>query len=77
MKKGYLVCKSAYDSLEELNITKKQLEEQNKKDDTKGDPFSLTGSRPKEEDGNTIKVIKCPLTGDYIEKSKVRKTFFC
>ena len=37
----------------------------------------VTSVVPPKEDGNTIKVIKCPLTGDYIEKSKIRKTFFC
>lgn len=48
------------------------LDEQNNKDKEKN--FSMLS---KKEDKSAIKVFKCPLTGNFVEKSKVRKVFFC
>jgi hypothetical protein len=57
MLKGYLVCKSYYENLEEMTIDNKDGTEN--KDETK------------------IKCIKCPLTKKPVEKSKIRKVYFC
>ena len=57
MLKGYLVCKSFYESLEEVTIDNK-------------DEFNLN-------DETKITCIKCPLTKKPVEKSKIRKVYFC
>lgn len=70
MTKGYLICKSVYDTLEDFVVDKKALDAQSKKEkEQKTDPFSLTAlSKPKDEkDG--VKVFRCPLTNDLVEKS--------
>ena len=71
MQKGYLVCKSAFEKIQEFTVDKKSLEESKEKDKP-----AESRAKPK-DDKNSVKVIRCPLTGDIIEKSKVRKVFFC
>jgi len=58
MLKGYLICKSYYESLEEIIVDNK-------------DGFVSKNEETK------IKCIKCPLTKKPVEKSKVRKVYFC
>ena len=72
MQKGYLVSKSALDKLPEFEVDQKVLDEQNQKDKDKN--FNVLG---KKDDKTAVKVFKCPLTGNLVEKSKVRKVFFC
>ena len=60
MLKGYLICKSYYESLEEITVDNK-------------DGFITSGSK----DETKIKCIKCPLTKKPVEKSKIRKVYFC
>ena len=72
MPRGYLVSKSALDKLPEIEIDQKVLDEQNKLKD-KDKNFSVLS---KKDDKAQVKVFKCPFTGTFIEKSKVRKVFF-
>lgn len=72
MQRGYLVSKSALEKLTEFEVDQKVLDEQNNKDKDKN--FSVLS---KKDDKGAIKVFKCPLTGNLVEKSKVRKVFFC
>ena len=72
MPKGYLVSKSALDKLPEFEVDQKVLDEQNNTKE-KDKNFNLN----KKDDKSQIKVLKCPFTGLLIEKSKVRKVFFC
>ena len=67
MNKGYLVCKSTLDSLEEKTVERKTLESHKEE----GFPLST-----KEEKGDVV-VIRCPLTNNLVEKKKVRKIYFC
>jgi hypothetical protein len=62
MIKGYLICKSLYDGLEEFLVDNM-------------DAFALNSSNNKED--TKIKCVKCPLTKKPIEKSKIRKVYFC
>ena len=61
MFKGYLICKSYYESLEEIIVENK-------------DGFSSITAK---DDETKIKCIKCPLTKKPVEKSKIRKVYFC
>jgi len=60
------------ETLEEFTVDPKELENSEKEPT----PFSLT-SRSNPDDKNKKKVFKCPLTGDLVEVSKVRKVYFC
>lgn len=71
--KGYLISKSTLETLEEFNIDIKELENISKNEST---PFSLT-ARSNTDEKNKKKVIKCPLTGDFVEVAKIRKVYFC
>jgi hypothetical protein len=71
INKGYLISKSTLESLEEFSADPKDLDTR-KSDPT---PFSLTA---RTSDAKNKKcVFKCPLTGDLVEVSKVRKVYFC
>ena len=73
MPRGYLVSKSALDKLPEFEVDQKVLDEQNNSKE-KDKNFSQLA---KKDDKTAVKVLKCPFTGNLIEKSKVRKVFFC
>ena len=60
MTKGYLICKSVFESLEDTMV------------ESKDQPF-LMSDAPQTK----VKMFKCPLTGDMVEKQKVRKVYFC
>ena len=64
MNKGYLICKEVYETLEDIEIERKVIYTQNKEQNE---------TNPNEK----VKAIKCPLTGEYIEKIKIRKVYFC
>ena len=51
MTKGYLICKSVFESLEETMV------------ESKDQPF-LMSDAPQAK----VKMFKCPLTGDMVEK---------
>ena len=70
MTKGYRVCKSTYESLEEKTVDRKFLESQ------KEEGFSLTPTKTK-EDKDGVVVFRCPLTNNFVEKKHVRKIYFC
>ena len=53
MLKGYLVCKSQYEMLEEVTVENKDSPE------------------------TKVKCVRCPLTKKTVEKSKIRKVYFC
>ena len=59
--KGYLVCKSYYDDHEEVIVENKDV----------------TASSGVNKEETKIKCIKCPLTKKTVEKSKIRKVYFC
>jgi hypothetical protein len=69
MNKGYLICRSVYENIPEMIVDPKEIENYVKKDD----PFNLIAK----DNEVGIKVFKCPLTGQLVEKSKVRKVYFC
>ena len=77
--KGFLICKSEYEKIQDQYVTQKSAKEHNDRQSSKKlmegekDIFSLTTKDEKE----SIKVIKCPLTGDFVEKSKTRRVYFC
>lgn len=77
MNKGYLICKSSLDKIEELVYEKKVFEEITKKDISAKERNSLINNQVNSKDEkNSVKAIKCPFTGELIEKSKIRKVFF-
>ena len=57
MNKGYLICKEVYEGLEEFEVERKIIDPSNK------DTLLLGDNNEK------VKAIKCPLTGEYVEKS--------
>ena len=57
MQKGYLVCKSVFDALEENNIDPKSLEKEQKTIDLA------------QIDESGLKLVRCPLTGNLFKKS--------
>ena len=72
MKKGYLICKSAFDAIKEDKMTQKAMDEANNiKDSANDDVVKMFGNGK-----DIVTAIKCPLTGDMIDKSKVRKVYF-
>jgi len=73
MPKGYLVSKSALEKLPEFEVDQKVLDEQNNTKE-KDKNFSVLN---KKDDKAPVKVFKCPFTGILVEKTKVRKVFFC
>lgn len=61
-----------FDTIKQFTLDPKD-QDASMKDTT---PFSLT-SRSNPDDKNKKKVFKCPLTGDIVESSNVRKVYFC
>ena len=68
MNKGFLICKSVFDSLEESVVDQKTL------DSYRTNPDQIIIDR---NEAAEIKVVKCPMTGDLLEKTKIRKVFIC
>lgn len=65
MNKGYLICKSALDDIEEFQMEQSALDSWKE------------GEQVKKVEEGGVTVIKCPLTGTLIQKSKIRKVYFC
>ena len=63
MEQGYLVCKSCFDALPEIKIPEER-----------GDDFAQMFAA---DAGGTVAAIACPITGNSVAKSKVRKVYFC
>jgi hypothetical protein len=63
MNHGYLICTEVYKQLEQEKI----------------EPHLLRDTRPRNDSGSKEKVtaVKCPLTGSFVELSKIRKVYFC
>lgn len=71
MSTGYLLSKSKLDSLEEQKVPTSKLDQKNK-DSTEEFRRMFNDERVDEE----VVAIKCPVSGDLIDKTKVRKVYF-
>ncbi len=77
MNKGYLICKSALDKIVELVYEKKVFEEITKKDlSSKERNLLINNQTNSKDEKNIVKIIRCPFTGELVDKSKIRKVFF-